>query len=105
MPNPISLLSVSLPLGEYGWLYYAVVASIFLFSGIICGYFIWRKGHMQTMDAEMEVQLNESELKSHTADFEKEVKALDGEQQGDRVTALLSNFGNDGDQETETRSE
>gem|GEM_PF-1190470 len=23
--------------------------------GLICGYFIWEKGHMQTQDAEMEI--------------------------------------------------
>ncbi len=99
MSTGSNVLSLSLPLGEYGWLYYAVSASVFLFMGVVCGYFIWRKGHMQTMDAEMEVQLNESELKSHTEEFEKEVRNLDGGKEGDRVTELLSNFGKEGDRE------
>lgn len=94
-PTPLSVLPVSLPLGEYGWLYYAVCAVAFLLSGIVLGYFIWRKGHMQTMDAEMEIQLNESELKSHIQDFEKEVKNLDRDGNEDPVAELLSKFGED----------
>lgn len=89
--NPFSELS--LPLGEYGWLYYAVCAILFTLAGLICGYFIWRKGNMQTVDAEMEIQLNESELKNSTSDFENESEMLAPDQEEDRVGDLLSNFG------------
>ena len=53
---------------------------------------------MQTMDAEMEVQLNENELKSHTQDFEKEFRFLDSKK-GDRVSELLSSFGSESDEQ------
>lgn len=66
----------SLPLGEYGWLYYVICALVFTVAGLICGYFIWRRGHMQTLDAEMEIQLAENELKGLRTDLEWEEKEL-----------------------------
>ena len=88
-----SLLPLSLPMGEYGWLYYAVCAGVFALTGFIAGYFIWRKGNMQTLDAEMEIQLNESELKNLSSDLEKDGKKLDPVETGDPLDTLLSNFG------------
>lgn len=88
-----SMFPPSLPMGEYGWLYYGVCAGAFALTGFIAGYFIWRKGNMQTLDAEMEIQLNESELKNLSADLEREGKQLEPAQTGDPLDALLSNFG------------
>ncbi|MDB2496423.1 hypothetical protein N9X25_04675 [Verrucomicrobiales bacterium] len=30
--------------------------------GLICGYFIWKKAHMETQDAEMEITKAEQDL-------------------------------------------
>lgn len=43
-------------------LYYGASALVFTLAGLICGYFIWRKGYMQTLDAEAEVTRTVEEL-------------------------------------------
>lgn len=73
-----------LPSGESGWIYYLVCAVFFTVMGLACGYFIWRKGHMQMQDAEMQVKLAEqglNELKKDLSLEEKEI-SLDGEEVG-----------------------
>ena len=42
--------------------YYPACAFAFFLVGLILGYFIWRKGHMQTHDAEAEVRRTKEEL-------------------------------------------
>ncbi|MEX2577945.1 MAG: hypothetical protein WD342_02715 [Verrucomicrobiales bacterium] len=85
----------SLPLGEYGWLYYVICALVFTVAGLICGYFIWRRGHMQTLDAEMEIQLAENELKGLRTDLEREEKELRPEA-GEETTGEIAPDSEDG---------
>ncbi len=59
-----------------GW-YYVVSALAFALAGLICGYFIWRKGHMQTFDAEAEVRRAAEDLERLKEDLEAEEKALE----------------------------
>jgi len=56
--------------------YYVVCAVIFTLAGLISGYFIWRKGSMQTHDAEAEIQRTGEELKRLTEDLKIEESAL-----------------------------
>ena len=60
--------------GEY-W-YYGVSAVAFTFAGLICGYFIWRKGHMQMLEAENEVRRTSEDLKRLQEDLEAEENGL-----------------------------
>lgn len=71
LPNPRELLRMEI------W-YYAGCALIFLVSGLICGYFIWRRGHMQTYDAEAEVRRAAEELQRMQEDLRAEEKTLEG---------------------------
>jgi len=56
--------------------YYVVCAVVFTLAGLITGYFIWRKGAMQTHDAEAEIQRTGEELKRLTEDLKIEESAL-----------------------------
>lgn len=82
MTAPAPSLSLSLPeFGGFpeagGWWYYAVSALAFLLAGLICGYFIWRKGHMQTLDAESEVRRAAEDLARLKEDLDAETKGLE----------------------------
>lgn len=58
-----TLLLKLFPAGEFsGVAYYLSCALLFTVCGMIVGYFIWRKGHMQTLDAESEIRRTEQEL-------------------------------------------
>lgn len=59
------------------WWYYAGSAVAFSLAGLICGYFIWRKGNLQTHDAEGEVRRTHDELARLSADLELEKAELD----------------------------
>ncbi len=81
MSVPAPLLSLSLPefggLPEAGSWYYAVCALVFTLTGVICGYVIWRKGHMQTLDAEAEVRRAAEELDRLKEDLKAEERGLE----------------------------
>jgi hypothetical protein len=59
-----------------GWVYYVICAILFTIAGMICGYFIWKRGHMQMLDAEIEVKLTASELTALREDTQLEEKEL-----------------------------
>jgi hypothetical protein len=56
--------------------YYVGCAVIFTLAGLITGYFIWRKGSMQTHDAEAEIQRTGEELRRLAEDLRIEESAL-----------------------------
>lgn len=62
---------------EQSWAYYSLTCLFFVLSGLAVGYFIWRKGHMQTQDVELEVQLTRKELDAMESDLRLEKKVLD----------------------------
>lgn len=81
MSVPAPFLSFTLPElgglpGAEGW-YYAVCALVFVLAGAICGYMIWRKGHMQTLDAEAEVRRAAEELERLKEDLKAEERGLE----------------------------
>ena len=82
-----------LPENAYGWVYYAICALFFLLCGLFCGYFVWRKGHMQTLDAEFEVKRTEDELMALRHDLSLEEKELRPADDGEAIDELLSHFG------------
>lgn len=82
-----------LPEEPGGWVYYGLCALFFTLCGLCCGYFVWRKGHMQTLEAEMEVSRTEDELKSLRDDLSLEEKELHPMESEPSVEGLLSNFG------------
>lgn len=61
-----------IPTDTEGWLYYGLCAVFFLLCGLITGFFVWRKGHMQTLDAEAEVERTAEELTRLRGDLESE---------------------------------
>jgi hypothetical protein len=56
--------------------YYVVCAVVFTLGGLITGSFIWKKGAMQTHDAEIEIQRTGEALKRLTEDLKIEESAL-----------------------------
>ena len=59
--------------------YYAACAFVFLLFGMVLGYFIWRKGHMQMLDAEAEVRRTKAELARLKEDLNAEQGELGGQ--------------------------
>lgn len=60
-----------------GWIYYMICAAVFLFLGLAMGYFIWRRGLLQTYELQQEVRRAEQELeniKDEVAADEKELR-------------------------------
>ena len=60
-----------------GWLYYAICAALFLFLGLAFGYFIWRRGLLQTYELQQEIRRAEQELeniKNEVSADEKELR-------------------------------
>ncbi len=66
---------------DWRW-YYAASAFLFLLLGLVLGYFIWKKGHMQMLDAEAEVRRTREEL----ARLKEDLKAEENEL-GEETTA------------------
>ena len=64
--------------GESSQVYYIICAVFFLICGLVCGYFIWRRGHMQMLDAEQEVVRAKSELEALRKDIDEEESGLGG---------------------------
>lgn len=58
-----------LPEDSSGWVYYVLCALFFLIIGMATGFFIWRKGHMQMLDAEAEVKRTSEELETLREDI------------------------------------
>lgn len=77
----VLILSLAIPEG-LGWIYYAVCGLFFLICGLMCGYFIWRKGYLQTLDAELEVRRTEDELQNLRHDLSLEVEELSSDSEG-----------------------
>lgn len=76
-----------------GWVYYVACGVAFLLAGFLCGFVIWRKGNMQTQEAETEVRETEDELKLLREDILKEERELRPEDDGEAIDELLSKFG------------
>jgi hypothetical protein len=83
-----TFLSESSPLPGFegisvdGRWYYVGCAALFLFLGFVLGYFIWKKGHMQMLEAEAEVRRTREALARLTEDLKAEESEL-----GDASTA------------------
>jgi len=72
-----TLLLRLFPSGEFsGFVYYLFCAILFTVSGLIVGYFIWRKGYMQTLDAEAEIRRTEQDLNLLRGDLSSEEQLL-----------------------------
>lgn len=70
-----------------GWTYYLLCGLFFISCGLVTGYFIWRKGYMQTLDSESEVRATGIELQKLREDLKMEELELgldrDGSSAGD----------------------
>ena len=74
----------SFPDGELsGWPYLAICAFVFLTLGVVTGYFIWRKGNLQTLDAEAEIRKTGEDLASLREDLQLEILELGPERETD----------------------
>ena len=62
--------------GQEGLIYFAFCGICFVLCGLACGYFIWRKGHMQMLDAELEVKRTKEELEAVGGDLQLEEREL-----------------------------
>ena len=58
--------------GQESLFYYALCGIFFVLCGLACGYFIWRKGHMQMHDVELEVERTRDELEAVGGDLKLE---------------------------------
>lgn len=75
----------SSPDGEPGgWPYLAVCAVFFLTLGMVTGYFIWRKGNHQTLDAEAVIRKTGEELSHLREDLQLEIIELGTERRADK---------------------
>ncbi len=63
-------------LAESDWVYYGLCGLGFALTGLIVGYFIWRKAYMQTIDAETEVRRVGEELERLREDLRLEEESL-----------------------------
>jgi len=89
-PPDVALVAALLPFGEGGWLYYVLCALFFTICGIACGYFIWRKGHMQMLDAESEVTRAAGELEDLRSDLGREEEILREDGVGEEIDHVLA---------------
>lgn len=55
-----------------GWPHLIACAAIFVTLGIVTGYFIWRKGQLQTIDVETEIRKTGDDLAALREDLELE---------------------------------
>ncbi len=62
--------------GETAVPYYLICALGFALAGLVVGYFIWRRGHHQTLDAESEVHRASANLETLRKEMEREAQAL-----------------------------
>lgn len=60
-------------------LWYSVACAVgFGIAGLVVGYFIWRKGNMQTHEAEAEVRATRAEIERLSEDLKVEEAELGG---------------------------
>jgi hypothetical protein len=59
--------------------YYLACAAGFSLLGFVVGYFVWRKGHMRTIDAETEVHRAGVELEALREELGREEARLQGQ--------------------------
>ncbi|MDF1859742.1 MAG: hypothetical protein P1U87_05975 [Verrucomicrobiales bacterium] len=71
------------------YLYYGLCALFFTLCGLGCGFFIWRKGYMQTLDTELEVKRTEEELKRMRVDLGAEERELRPEDESKELDQIL----------------
>jgi len=71
-PGGISFLDGELT----GWPYLAICALFFMTLGLVTGYFIWRKGQLQTIDAEAEIRKTGDDLVLLREDLQLEILEL-----------------------------
>jgi len=80
MTQPPAIVSVAIPgldrLDDLGVWYHVICAVVFTIAGLIVGYFIWRKGNMQTLDAESEIRRTADELARLQQDLQVEEDGL-----------------------------
>ncbi len=62
--------------------YYAVAMFLFFILGLVTGVLIWRKGYMQTHDAEAEVARTAESLERLRQDLDLENQAIDSGESG-----------------------
>jgi len=79
-----------IPTGEMGWPYYVVCALFFLLCGLFCGYLIWRRGHLQTQDAEAEVARTAKDLDALKEDLRNEESLLRTDDEGEENEKAVS---------------
>jgi hypothetical protein len=65
-----------------GWPYLAICALFFMTLGLVTGYFIWRKGHLQTLDAEAEIRKTGDDLVLLRDDMQLEILELGPDPEG-----------------------
>lgn len=82
-----SLAELSLPGGMSflegelsGWPHFVACTAAFTAMGIVIGYFIWRKGQLQTIDVETECRKTREDLVALREDLELENLELDPEE-------------------------
>ena len=73
----------------FGWGYLVICAVFFALCGLICGYFIWRKGNMQMHDAELEVEKTAAELQALRTDLDEEEKGIRLEDENSEVEKIV----------------
>lgn len=56
--------------------YYGGSAFVFIVLGLVTGYFVWRRAHMQSLDAEGEVRRSNDQLSRLQEDVKKEEENL-----------------------------
>lgn len=79
-----------LPSADSGWAYYVLCGAFFLLSGLACGYFIWKKGHMQMLDAESEVQRTAGDLDALKQDLRLEERELRADSESSEIDRVIS---------------
>lgn len=72
------------------WIYYLVCVVVFLLMGLLCGYLVWRKGHLQTLDAESEVARASRDLRKLREDLRIEENVLRTEEEAEATANRTS---------------
>ena len=80
----------ALPTAESGWAYYALCAAVFLLCGLCCGYFIWKRGHLQMLDAESEVAKTAKELQALRQDLSLEERELRSDEESSEIDEIVT---------------
>ena len=76
-----------------GWPHLVACAAVFMTLGIVIGYFIWRKGQLQTIDVETEARKTGEDLAALREDLELENLELRGEEVSPPASTLRDRGG------------